>query len=143
MLSRTILNGRHMNFDVDNILNPDEGDEAAQIEAFAANLLSEALSISPETLEESPDDFVDFLNKTSSLRSLPLGELDLSSPATYCIIVNIYHCMLQHALLLTVNGPLHKVRLEELDRPGRRARRSHSLVLFAAILWTLHEVDML
>ena len=117
VIPRTVLNSRRLAFDVDNPLDqegdpePDEGevDQLARMEVFVANLLSSALSITPETLERNPDEFVEFLNKTSSLRCLPLRQIDLSHPAAVCIFANLYHCLLQHAMLLTIKGPLHKV----------------------------------
>lgn len=82
-----------------------------QTSQFVADLLATALSFSFESLEKDPDAFVEFHDATSKLRTISLDRLDLSSPEAVCIFVNLYHCLLQHSLLLTVNGPLYKVRL--------------------------------
>lgn len=98
-----------MVFDVDPPWHGDAGNEKEQIELFVANLLTDALTITFESLEEDSEGFIDFLNRTCALRLLPLGDFDVSKPSTFCMFVNLYHCLLQHALLLTVNGPVHKV----------------------------------
>ena len=108
MLDRSILNGRRFGFDVDAWLDDDLDDEMARMSAFAAELLSTALSITTTTLENNPGAFVKFLDMTSQLRSLPLQRLDLARPEAFCMFVNIYHCLLQHSLVVTVSGPLYK-----------------------------------
>jgi hypothetical protein len=75
---------------------------------FVEDLLAKALSFSLESLEKDPASFVDFLDLTSQLRNLPLEEISLSSRQAFCLFANIYHCLLQQAMLLSVNGPLHK-----------------------------------
>jgi hypothetical protein len=75
---------------------------------FVEDLLSKALSFSLESLEKDPDSFVEFLDLTSQLRLLPLDEIDFSSRLAFCLFANIYHCLLQQAMLLSVNGPLDK-----------------------------------
>lgn len=101
---RSILNGRRMVFDV---AAPDYEDDV-EMEQVVGKVLELALSTSFDTLETNPAQVVEFLNMTSQLRSLPLHRMDLSEPSSFCIFVNLYHCLLQHALLLTVHGPLHK-----------------------------------
>lgn len=103
MKSRAVLNNRRMVFD----LNPQEnGDDNANL--FVEQLLSTALSFSLDSLKQNPDALIQFLDATSQLRSVALGEIDRKSPQAFCLFANIYHCLLQHALLFSVNGPLHK-----------------------------------
>ena len=93
--SRIILNARRMSFDV------------------AAPAATAALSMSPSQLSEkalrlvydlSPDSgterLVAFLDLCSSFRVLPLHLLDLDSAEALAFFLNIYHTLLQHALLL-------------------------------------------
>lgn len=93
--SRIILNARRMSFDV------------------AAPATTAALSMSPCQLSEkalrlvydlSPDSgterLVAFLDLCSSFRVLPLHLLDLDSAEALAFFLNIYHTLLQHALLL-------------------------------------------
>jgi hypothetical protein len=77
--------------------------------AFVQNLLERALSFSLEKLEQSPESFINFLDDTSRLRKVPLSHLDLQGKEAFCIFVNLYHCLLQHALLLSP-FPLNKVK---------------------------------
>lgn len=111
MRQRTILNGRRMAFDIEPVEIEDNQEYLRQMSQFVADLLSMSLSFSFESLEEDPDAFVKFHDATSKLRTLSLQRLDLASSEAVCIFVNLYHCLLQHALLLTVSGPLFKVRL--------------------------------
>mmetsp|Transcript_23947 Transcript_23947/g.44519 ORF Transcript_23947/g.44519 Transcript_23947/m.44519 type:complete len:594 (+) Transcript_23947:57-1838(+) len=103
-MERAVLNGRRMAFDCDTTLF----DNLSTAYKFVENLLTRALSFSLEHLEQEPESFVEFLDLTSQLRFLPLDEVDFSSRHAFCLFVNIYHCLLQQALLLSVNGPLHK-----------------------------------
>ncbi len=93
--SRIILNARRMSFDV------------------PASAATAALSMSPSQLSEkalrmvydlSPDSgterLVAFLDLCSSFRVLPLHLLDLASDEALAFFLNIYHTLLQHALLL-------------------------------------------
>lgn len=102
--NRAILNGRRMSFD--SVSMP-LGNNFNKGYKFVEDLLTMALTFSSTTLEEDPDSFIDFLDMTGELRFLPLDDIDLSSPSAFCLFVNIYHCLLQQALLLSVNGPLH------------------------------------
>jgi len=110
---RVVLNNRRMTFDTEawTIKNIDDKavDETYVVErsigCFVENLLSRALSFTEYSLAESPHDFILFLDDTSRLRTIPLSCLDFSSVETMCIFVNIYHCLFQHALLLSANGP--------------------------------------
>lgn len=97
---RIVLNNRRMVFD----LPPKE----ANLNHFVEDMLVNALSFSLDSLMEQPEALVKLLDATSYLQIIRLDELDLSSPSCFCLFVNIYHCLLQHALLLTVNGPLKK-----------------------------------
>jgi hypothetical protein len=85
-------------------LTPEKGEFNELVE----EMLTQALSFSLDSLVEHPEALIRFLDLTSYLQVLRLEELDFSSPSCFCLFVNIYHCLLQHALLLTVNGPLHK-----------------------------------
>lgn len=109
MRQRTILNGRRMAFDIEPIEVESNQEYLRQTGELVADLLSMSLSFSFESLEQDPDAFVKFHDATSKLRTLSLQRLDLTSPEAVCIFVNIYHCLLQHALLLTLGGPLYKV----------------------------------
>lgn len=97
--SRAVLNNRRMVFD---LKPPENGDDAN----FVEQLLSTALSFSLESL--NPEALIQFLDSTSLLRTLQLREIDRESPQAFCLFANIYHTLLQHALLFSVNGPLHK-----------------------------------
>ena len=96
--SRTVLNNRRMTFDLPV--------SDTNYNRFVEDMLVSALSFSLDSLLENPEDFVKFMDKTSFLKVLRLETLDLSSACCFCLFVNIYHCLLQHALLLTINGPL-------------------------------------
>ena len=109
MRQRAILNGRRMAFDIEPIEAEDNREYLRQTSDLVADLLSMSLSFSFESLEKDPDAFVKFHDATSRLRTISLQRLDLTSSEAVCIFVNIYHCLLQHALLLTLNGPLYKV----------------------------------
>jgi len=106
--SRVVLNNRRMAFD----LEAETSDPLGLVE----DLLSTALSFSLQHLTEHPQTLVRFLDWTSQLRNLDLDELDLSSSSAFCFFVNVYHCLLQHAMLLSVNGPLHKRSFEHFMR---------------------------
>jgi hypothetical protein len=95
---RTILNNRRMTFD----LPPKDTNS----NVFVEEMLKTALSFSLDSLLENPEDLIMLLDTTSYLRAFRLDELDFSSVSCFCLFVNIYHCLLQHALLLTINGPL-------------------------------------
>lgn len=107
MMHRTILNGRRMVFDLDqNSLVEQDIDSKIR---FAEQLLATSLSFSLDSVQRDPKAFVQFLDATSQLRSLSLDLVDRSSHEAFCLFVNIYHCLLQHSLLVTVNGPLVNV----------------------------------
>ncbi|KAL7569447.1 hypothetical protein ACA910_009630 [Epithemia clementina (nom. ined.)] len=97
---RVVLNNRRMAFD----LAPFNEQPAI----FCETLLSWCLSFRLESLLEHPEALGRFLDATSQLQNLPIHDFDYMGPETFCIFVNLYHCLLQHALLLTVNGPLTK-----------------------------------
>eukprot|EP00557_Chaetoceros_sp_GSL56_P005119 CAMPEP_0176499580 /NCGR_PEP_ID=MMETSP0200_2-20121128/13008_1 /TAXON_ID=947934 /ORGANISM="Chaetoceros sp., Strain GSL56" /LENGTH=1717 /DNA_ID=CAMNT_0017898019 /DNA_START=64 /DNA_END=5217 /DNA_ORIENTATION=+ len=107
---RIILNSRRMPFDCEEFSFCDD-DEEFQLSlcSFVENLLSTALSFSLENLMKNPSAFVQFLDDTSKLRVLPLRYMDKSDKSSFCIFVNIYHCLLQHSLLLCTGGPPSKV----------------------------------
>ena len=98
--ARTVLNNRRMSFDL-----PPIDDEPAH---FVEDLLASSLSFSLDHLKDHPEDLVEFLDLTCQLKNLDLSDVDLSTTVAFCVLVNIYHCLLQHALLLSLNGPLTK-----------------------------------
>jgi len=109
---RVVLNTRRMAFDNETFsLNGSQSAERL-IGIFVEDLLRQAL----DNLEERPTDFVEFLNNASRLRMLPLQVLDLSGKESFCIFVNLYHCLLQHALLLSSHGPPTKKSNEDFFR---------------------------
>jgi hypothetical protein len=110
--ARIVLNGRRMAFDRHSTTI---GDVSTGF-TFVENLLTRALSFSSESLEKDPESFVEFLDLTSQLRFLPLDEISLSSCNAFCLFVNIYHCLLQQALLHSVNGPLSKKSVSHFMR---------------------------
>lgn len=104
MISRTILNGRLMDFDLDQGYLVKAGGPGKLVE----DLLGTALSFSLSSLEKDPERLVKFLDAVSYLKLLPVVEIDRSGVDAFCLFVNLYHCLLQHSLLLAVNGPLHR-----------------------------------
>lgn len=110
MKSRAVLNNRRMVFDLHLPSNDDD------VDGFVQELLSTALSFSLDSLKQNPEALIRFLDKTSQLRTVPLQDVDLASPKAYCLFVNIYHCLLQHALLFSVNGPLHRRSFDHFMR---------------------------
>ena len=107
---RVILNTRRMAFDVEGFMSVDSLSTEQVVGAFVQKLLSRVLSFSLKELEESPESFIRFIDDTSRLRKVPLSHLDLNGKDAFCFFVNLYHCLLQHALLLSPIGPLSKVR---------------------------------
>ena len=122
---RMILNDRKTPFDIielksfefssstspGNINN--KVDIERKIGMFVENMLSQALSFtSSKVMFDQYEEFIKFLNMTCQLRIIPLHCIDLTGNDGCCIFINIYHCLLQHALILTVplHGPLTKVR---------------------------------
>lgn len=103
-ISRSILNGRRMDFDLDQ----DFLKEAGGLGKFVEDLLETSLSFSLSSLERDPERLVKFLNAVSHLRLVPIIGIDRRGTDAFCLFVNLYHCLLQHALLLAVNGPLHR-----------------------------------
>jgi hypothetical protein len=100
MKRRMIINNRRMVFDVEP--------ELGFANDFVEDLLSTCLSFSFHSLKQHPEALLNFLDTTSKLRVLSLQQIDLASESAFCLFVNLYHCLLQHALLFSVNGPLHK-----------------------------------
>ena len=93
-----------MDFDLDpEFLKDQDG-----LGKFVEDLLSTSLSFSLSSLERDPERLVKFLDAVSHLRLIPIIEIDRDSVDAFCLFVNLYHCLLQHALLLAVNGPLHR-----------------------------------
>jgi Protein of unknown function, DUF547/Protein of unknown function (DUF1769) len=109
-MHRSVLNGRKMSFDITALVSMDEHDDIAirKMESFVEKMLCRALETTFETMEKNPVSFSEFLDMASQLRSLPFDRIDLSQASALCLFTNIYHCLLQHALLLTINGPLYK-----------------------------------
>lgn len=107
-----------MAFDVEpfhpSLLSGDNGKSGkktrdAVIAQYSEVLLTTALTISPGSVEKDVEGFARFLDLTSRLRALPVDLVDFGSKEAFCIFVNIYHCLLQHTLLL--DGPPNKVRI--------------------------------
>lgn len=110
---RRILNGRRLAFDLVSVTGKETASKSeAQDKAakYVENLLRIALSFSPDALDANDSRFIEFLDETSRLRTLPLHDIDLSSTDAVCIFVNLYHCLLQHSLLLSIDGLPTKVR---------------------------------
>lgn len=109
---RRVLNGRKMSFDVISVSDKKDTDKKNAQKKFALfveNLLRMALSFSPDGLDASDSRFIEFLDETSRLRTMNLHDIDLASKESLCIVVNLYHCLLQHSLLLAVDGLPNKV----------------------------------
>jgi len=86
-------------------------DQVLSISAFVEKLLAQALSLSPES---SLEDLIAFLNAAACLRSINLRAIDYTSEEAVCIFINLYHTLLQHALLLL--GPPSKSSLAHFAR---------------------------
>jgi Protein of unknown function (DUF1769) len=97
---RIILNNRRMYFDLSN--------DAEDPNDLVENLSLMCLPFSLDSLEKDPDALVRFLDATSKLQRVRIHHLDFGSASAFCMFVNIYHCLLQHALLVTPSGPLTK-----------------------------------
>ncbi|KAL7550235.1 hypothetical protein ACHAWF_013474 [Thalassiosira exigua] len=116
---RQILNARRMTFDLVSITDKEiasKGDCQNKVSEYAENLLRMALSFSPDAFDATDSSFIDFLDETSRLRTLPLDDIDLSSREAFCIFVNLYHCLLQHSLLLAVDGLPNKRSVTHFKR---------------------------
>ena len=107
---RIVLNTRKMPFDIDKEYGYMESgpDRMKSIGLFVEDLLRTALSFSLKSFSD-PNKFVAFLDKCSQLQTLPIQSIDFSSRDALCIFINLYHCLLQHALLLS-DCPPTKVR---------------------------------
>jgi len=108
---RRVLNGRRLSFDLKPVPDSTGGNITSSIALFVANLLEMALLFSPDTLDATEASFIEFLDEASRLRSLPLHEIDFTSREALCIFVNLYHCLLQHSLLIAVDGLPDKVSI--------------------------------
>lgn len=111
---RRVLNGRRLSFDLKPVASISGGsiiDVQSDIASFVENLLKMALSFSPDTLDATESSFIEFLDEASRLRSLPLNGIDFTSREALCIFVNLYHCLLQHSLLIAVDGLPDKVSI--------------------------------
>jgi hypothetical protein len=109
---RVVLNGRRQIFDVDPFTDFSfDAEEIMRVAKFVENMLTTALSFSVDSIDNDPKAFLEFIDKTSRLRKLPLHKLDLKQDESFCIFANLYHCLLQHALLLAVDGLPTKVSI--------------------------------
>ncbi len=109
---RRVLNGRRLSFDLKPVSDSTGGDTTSIqscVATYVENLLEMALAFSPDTLDATESSFIEFLDEASRLRSLPLNEIDFTSREALCIFVNLYHCLLQHSLLIAVDGLPDKV----------------------------------
>mmetsp|Transcript_22242 Transcript_22242/g.33297 ORF Transcript_22242/g.33297 Transcript_22242/m.33297 type:complete len:855 (-) Transcript_22242:172-2736(-) len=103
---RLVLNNRRMGFDTKGFTG--SIDTIREIGEFVEDLLRTALCFSLESFETSPDEFVNFQDKTSRLKNLPINKLVRSGQNAFCICINLYHCLLQHSLLLSPSTPTKK-----------------------------------
>ena len=108
---RMILNSKRMSFDLSPVVDHgitgnDTSSKMGRIAKFVEELLRKALSLSPEALDSADSSF---LKEVSRLKCIPLQEIDYGSKEALCIFVNLYHCLLQHSLLLAVDGLPDKV----------------------------------
>ncbi|KAL7498709.1 hypothetical protein ACHAWT_008068 [Skeletonema menzelii] len=116
---RRILNGRRMSFDLKPVSGSTGGKTNSVqscIAVYSENLLKMALTFSPDTLDATESSFIEFLDEVSRLRSLPLHEIDFTSRGALCIFVNLYHCLLQHSLLIAVDGVPDKRSVTQFKR---------------------------
>lgn len=113
---RAILNARLMSFDCSLNVNcadeqeegdaehsdigENEGTLGSKICQVVEDTLCLGLSLSTDSLEKAPDKLIAFLNATSAFRLLPLRSLDVRTDEAVCIFLNLYHCLVQHALLV-------------------------------------------
>lgn len=111
-MERAVLNGRRMAFDCGNALLEDvsEGGD------FAEKRLRSVFSFSLQSREQIPDSFIEFLDRTSRLRLLPLDDIDCSSQSVFCLFVNLCHYLLPQTLLLSDYGPLNKKNFTQFVR---------------------------
>ena len=96
---RFVLNNRRTAFDCAGHI--ESFNSTREFGIFVENLLRTALSFSLESLENAPDKFVSFQDKASDLKNFSLKKLDMTGKEAFCICVNLYHCLLQHSLLLS------------------------------------------
>jgi len=113
---RIVHNSRRMAFDSE--VFPLDGSQSAErsVGLFVEDLLRQVLSFSLEAIEVCETDFVRFLDCSSRLRTLPLQKLNLSGKEAFCICVNLYHCLLQHSLLMSPCGPPTKKSIQTFMR---------------------------
>jgi hypothetical protein len=133
-----------MAFDIAQKGVEDDAEYLRQTSQFVEDLLSTSLSFSLKSLEKDPDAFVKFHDATSMLRTLSLQRIHRASSESVCIFVNLYHCLLQHALLLTINGPLNKVRCRGSFFTTLIVNmRLTCALLVAAFCWPFHALYVL
>lgn len=115
---RVVHNSRRMAFDSKKFLIDGSQSAERSIGLFVEGLLRQVLSFSNDALDNTDcqGDFVNFLNCSSRLRTLRLQKLNLSGKEAFCICVNLYHCLLQHSLLLSRYGPPTKRSIEDFMR---------------------------
>lgn len=113
---RRVFNGRRQSFDLNPVTDSGGGNITSDISLYVENLLKLALSFSPDTLDATEASFIEFLDEASRLRSLPLHKIDFSSREAFCIFVNLYHCLLQHSLLIAVDGLPDKVSIYSVSQ---------------------------
>ena len=113
---RRVFNGRRQSFDLNPVTDSGGGNITSDISLYVENLLKLALSFSPDTLDATEASFIEFLDEASRLRSLPLHKVDFSSREAFCIFVNLYHCLLQHSLLIAVDGLPDKVSIYSVSQ---------------------------
>ena len=101
--SRILLNSRLQSFDIEPLEGTDVQDKESlqgEVSKLVGDTLRGALSLTDSSLEESPNQLISFLNSTCKFSYIPLHKLDFGSESTLCILINLYHCLTQHALLV-------------------------------------------
>jgi hypothetical protein len=75
------------------------------------------------------------------LQGLPLSAIDFRGNKAFCIFVNLFHCLLQHSLLLAVHGPPNRVSvccasddLSPLEILSRSQKTNASRVVYCSVL---------
>lgn len=127
---RMILNSKRMTFDLQPVvehgnIGNDATSKMGRIAKFVEELLRKALSLSPEALDSADSSF---LKEVSRLRCIPLHEIDYGSKEALCIFVNLYHCLLQHSLLLAVDGLPDKVTPYSLVQMSHTTFHSNNIL---------------
>lgn len=103
--ARLILNARRLSFDDADFMKcqNDKNEINNSICKFMESTLHQALALRPDSPLGST---ISFLDMTCNFSSIPVHKLGNGDEAL-CFFINLYHCLLQHILLLL--GPPSKV----------------------------------